>query len=44
MELIHKRYELIDSQKITSSIHPLAKNHVKFFLKIGYIISSRIIG
>lgn len=41
---IFKRFHQVENDKITSSAHPLAKKHANFFPKLGYVISSKIIG
>lgn len=44
MDIISKTYQQIEHEKITNSSHPLAKRHANFFSKLGFIISSKIIG
>lgn len=44
MDHVSQRYQVIELQKIRTAWHPLAKTHINFFSKIGFLITSRILG
>ena len=44
MEHVANRYRDIEAQKIKSRHHPSAKNYSSFFLKLGLLINTRILG